>query len=40
MQNGVRYTCGGKFYDSGGPNGNYANGSNIVETFFSSSEVD
>ena len=37
MQNGVRYTCGGKFYDSGGPNGNYANGSNIVETFFSSS---
>ena len=37
MSGGVRYTCGGNFYDVGGNAGNYANGENRVMTFVSNS---
>ena len=35
MSNGTINTCAGTFYDSGGAGGNYANNSNIVQTFCS-----
>jgi hypothetical protein len=37
MSGGVRYTCGGTFYDVGGSGGNYPNGENRSMTFFSNS---
>lgn len=36
MMSGIRYTCGGVFYDSGGPNGNYKNNESNTLTFVSS----
>jgi hypothetical protein len=35
MQNGVRYTCGGNFYDEGGPTGNYPSSTSRTMTFYS-----
>ncbi|MEO5644841.1 MAG: CUB domain-containing protein [Bacteroidia bacterium] len=37
MSGGVRYTCGGTFYDVGGSAGNYANSENRSMTFVSNS---
>lgn len=36
MQNGVRYTCGGAFYDEGGPSGDYPSSTSRTMTFYSS----
>ena len=37
MYSGVRHTCGGTFYDTGGPNDNYNNNENRVMSFYSNS---
>jgi hypothetical protein len=37
MSGGVRYTCGGTFYDVGGATGNYPNNENRTMTFYSNS---
>jgi hypothetical protein len=37
MHSGVRYTCGGTFYDIGGPNANYLNNENRTMSFYSNS---
>lgn len=37
MSGGIRYTCGGTFYDVGGAGGNYPNGENRTMTFYSNS---
>ncbi len=37
MSGGVRYTCGGNFYDVGGSAGNYSNNENRTMTFVSNS---
>jgi len=39
IQNGVRYTCGGTFYDSGGPSAVYTDYENYTETFISASNT-
>lgn len=35
MQDGIRYTCGGVFYDNGGSANNYANNTIKTQTFYS-----
>jgi hypothetical protein len=37
MMSGIRATCGGTFYDIGGPNANYLNNENRVMSFYSNS---
>ncbi|MCU0434062.1 MAG: T9SS type A sorting domain-containing protein [Bacteroidia bacterium] len=37
MYSGIRYTCGGTFYDTGGPNANYNDNENRIMSFYSNS---
>lgn len=39
MSSGVRYTCGGSFYDDGGVNGNYDDYSTRIQTFTSTNNT-